>query len=180
MNGLIGIQTHITLTLSLNLFSLKWALFFPEGRLPVLFRYWWISPLDPGAALVKMSAAVNSLRKMKVECGARVGDVGRRRPHTAEPCFWRFFYTNKDVSYTFSMPKYRVSLDIKEVILCHLAFSLSFILLYLFGHVKDLWSEKDLPELPENRMIVVQPYVTYERSICYKLITYTSDNLASV
>lgn len=52
--------------------------FLSEGLLTVLSRYWWISPLDPGAALVKMSAAVNSLRKMKVECGLRAGDEGRR------------------------------------------------------------------------------------------------------
>lgn len=64
-----GIQIHITLTLYFNPFTLKWAfislsLSLSKGVLPVLFRYWWISPLDPGAALVKMSAAVNSLRKM--------------------------------------------------------------------------------------------------------------------
>lgn len=28
-----------------------------------------------------MSAAVNSLRKMREECGVRVGDEGRRRQH---------------------------------------------------------------------------------------------------
>lgn len=73
----IGIQTHI---ISQPLLS-KMSCFFspPKGLLTVLFRCWWISPLDPGVALVKMSAAVNSLWKMKLECEVKVGDEGRRR-----------------------------------------------------------------------------------------------------
>lgn len=65
-----------------------------KGLLTVLFRYWWISPLDPGAVLVKMSAAVNSLRKMKrmwSESG-RWGEEATTQIHyTGEPCCLRFF-----------------------------------------------------------------------------------------
>lgn len=87
----------------------------PQDSLPIVFYYWWISPLDPGATSVKMSAAVNSPRKMKVECEWEWGMKRTKNKSiiaTGEACLWGQHATLISVQQEYFMIRGRFYIDL--------------------------------------------------------------------
>lgn len=86
---------HHSDAISGALFSL--SSLFSKGLLPALIRRWWISPLDPEAALVKMSAAVNSIRKIESgegEWEMRAGGDNTNQLYRWAVHFWKVSPSN--------------------------------------------------------------------------------------